>query len=66
MQEAFGLRVSGLTVLVPQYVAKATVIQSNAVLVMAAAINLSLAAAVLFFARNSGAKASSATGGGAV
>ena len=66
MQEAFGLRVSGLTVLVPQYGAKATIVQSSAVLAMAAAINLSLAAAVLFFARNSGAKDPSATGGGAV
>jgi membrane protease YdiL (CAAX protease family) len=53
MQEAFGLRTSGLTVFVPAYGAKATAAQSIAVLAVAAAINLSLAAAVLFFARTS-------------
>ena len=57
MQEAFGLRASGLTILLPQYGAKVTVVQSSVVLVLAAAINLLLAAGVLFFARSSGASA---------
>jgi membrane protease YdiL (CAAX protease family) len=65
MQEAAGLRTSGLTIFVPEYAVRATFAQSTAVLVLAAAINLSLAAAVLFFARNSAGRTRRATGSGA-
>ncbi len=65
MQEAMGLRASGLTVFVPQYGAQATAAQSIGVLVMAAAINLSLTAAVLFFFRDSAPREGRATSAGA-
>lgn len=65
LQEAFGLRSSGLTLLVPEYGTGVTPAQSVLVLVLAAAINVSLAAVVLLSARNSGAGARRVTSSGA-
>lgn len=55
MQELLGLRSSGLTIFVPTFGAT-TATQSAAVLVFAAVINVSLAAAILLSARNVGAE----------
>jgi membrane protease YdiL (CAAX protease family) len=65
LQEVLGLRISGLTVLLPQYGAKVSVAQSSAVLVMAAAINLSVVTAVLFSGRRLAARTRRTRGSGA-
>jgi len=58
-QEVLGLRISGLTILLPQYGAQASAEQSSSVLVMAAAINLALVAAVWFSGRRVARESSS-------